>query len=118
MRREPLRRILLTMKTPTSRPEIISAICILFFLGVLLKAAYILSHISTHTRDGVFQLLELLVALLGLVGLWRMKRWGVCLFVAGAIVNASNYTGNGNFLNTILLGFVLLVFWKHADKMS
>ncbi len=78
------------------RPPVISVICILNFVST---PFYFLMLTNPETRAALEKdygssyaptaLVLAAFSTAGLVGLWRMKRWGVCIFAAAGIMGIS-----------------------------
>ena len=90
-------------KTPTvKRPVIITIICILGFLGALMM---LLTLLNPSARTQMIQetgviIIPFLMSIFifwvaGLIGYWKMKRWGLYLYTVMAIISI----GGGFLLN-------------------
>jgi hypothetical protein len=74
--------------TTVKRPAIITIICILGFLGALMM---LLTLLNPSARTQMIQE----TGVIGLVGYWKMKRWGLYLYTVMAIISI----GGGFLLN-------------------
>jgi hypothetical protein len=75
--------------TPTAqRPVAITVICILGFIGAALSIPLIFSNAASNIASWYppFLGLSAVVGLISMIGLWKMKKWGVLLYAAMGVV--------------------------------
>ena len=72
----------------SQRPVAITVICILGFIGAALSIPLIFSSTASSIASWYPPLLGLsaVVGLICMIGLWKMKKWGVFLYTAMAAV--------------------------------
>jgi hypothetical protein len=70
------------------RPVTITVICILGFIGAALSVPLIFSNAASNLASWypAFLGLSAVVGLISMIGMWKMKKWGVFLYTAMAVV--------------------------------
>ncbi len=68
----------------TQRPVAITVICILGFIGAALSIPLIFSSAASNIASWypAFLGLSAVVGLICMIGMWKMKKWGVFLYTA------------------------------------
>lgn len=72
----------------TPRPVAITVICILGFIGAALSIPLVFSGAASNIASWypAFLGLSAVVGLICMIGLWKMKKWGVFLYTAMVVV--------------------------------
>lgn len=110
------------MKKKVKRPLLITIICILGFMGIPLQI-FGLSSIADVIIPSWYSILNVLFALAYLVGLifiWKMKKWGLILYTSLAIVEGT-IMFSLDIANTASLGIsviLLAVLWTLSKDMT
>ncbi|MBC7933411.1 MAG: hypothetical protein H7Z38_22850 [Rubrivivax sp.] len=77
----------------SSRPIVITVICVIGFIGVALGVPALLAVVATGAQTGLpswympYLGLTMLVGLVSLIGLWQMKKWGAFLYAGMFVIN-------------------------------
>ena len=104
------------------RPRIISVICILGFIGVVLSGYWILKAQPGDYERGDLLLTggSSLIGLIGLIGIWRMKKWGANLYTVIAVVNiAYLFFTDKEFLSSLIISaIVIFILLSNYSKMK
>jgi hypothetical protein len=115
-----------TQPTQPKRPGIITAICVLGFLGVV-NAAFSMFSPYAKMLGSSFQAyfaVVMLINLIAVVGFWKMKKWGVILYALTVTVNVVVLWQVWHFkLPAVLVGWVLnmvivIIGIYHFPKMD
>ena len=111
--------------TVVKRPAIITIICILGFLGAIMM---LLTLLSASARTQMIQeegaiIMPFLMSIFifwvaGMIGYWKMKRWGVYLYCVMAVISIGGgflfdlQTGTFSYLMPIIVIGVGLIYFK------
>lgn len=109
-------------KEPSTRPGIVSFICILGFIatgiGLLIGMSSLLDNSPEWQRP--YMILGAVVTLVGYIGVWNMKLWGlyilVLMFVVSLIVAYAMHLGFG--FNLVGSALILLILGLQSKKME
>lgn len=109
------------------RPTLITFFCILGFVGIPLT---LLSMAIPEIRTAMIQeygnlsmvnlILSAILRTIGLVGLWRMRKWGVYFYTAMVIFSTlfSIYQGMPFDIGYIIPPVVAVISWMNLKKMQ
>lgn len=111
--------------TTVKRPAIITITCILGFLGALMMLLTLLNP-SARTQmiqeEGViiipFLMSIFIFWVAGMIGYWKMKRWGVYLYIVMAVISIGGgflfnlQTGTFSYLMPIIVIGIGLIYLK------
>jgi hypothetical protein len=111
--------------TTVKRPAIITIICILGFLGAVMMLLTLLNP-SARTQmiqeEGViiipFLMSIFIFWVAGMIGYWKMKRWGVHLYIVMAVISIGAgflfnlQTGTISYLMPIIVIGIGLIYFK------
>jgi hypothetical protein len=111
--------------TTLKRPVIITIICILGFLGAVMMLLTLLNP-SARTQmiqeEGViiipFLMSIFILWVAGMIGYWKMKRWGVYLYFVMAVISIGGgflfnlQTGTFSYLMPIIVIGIGLIYFK------
>jgi hypothetical protein len=109
--------------TQTSpRPVAITVICILGFIGAALTLPLVFSSAAKSVASWypAFLGLSAVVGLICMIGLWKMKKWGVFLYTAMAIVvQVVLFSGHMWTLFSLLFpAIIIAIGFAYLSKMS
>lgn len=68
------------------RPLLLSILCVFAFLGVIASLIYFPRVISSP--ELYISILFVLASSIGVIGIWKMKRWGLYLYVVSVLVGS------------------------------
>jgi hypothetical protein len=109
------------------RPLLVTIICVWVFAGIAMMIASMLLPAARLTIAREYGSTTLLVAsisivlnLVGMVGYWRMRKYGVCAFAAMVAVNtgwcfAQGVSGLVNLVGPIVVTGVGIYYWDLLD---
>ena len=105
---------------PNKRPGIITAICIIGFIGAALTIPLIFSSIADSIGAWYPPYLGLsaIVGLVCTIGLWQMKKWSVITYTVFAAINQIVLMVNGvwNVFALIIPAiFIAIIFSKFKE---
>jgi hypothetical protein len=110
------------MQATFKRPGIISAICILGFLGIGLSFASVFSPVIKKMGDWYPALFGLLVAgrFMSYIGLWHMKKWGAQWFVITFFLNTGLLImlGIPSYISLVFNTLSFIPLTMHYKKMD
>ena len=98
---------------PRMRPGIITFFCILGFIGAAITAAILMisasaSNPTTWLGTLIITSLVIILEVVGLIGYWRMRKWGVYVYTAVqifyAIYSGFDFAGFTIPILTVLAG--------------
>ena len=103
------------------RPAVITTICIIWLLGaaIMIIPILFLADISGDWYPPYFAL-STLAGLIGIIGLWKMKKWGIfsCTFVFTLNQLVMLKMGGVNIIGLIISLVVIGVGFSQFSKMS
>ena len=109
----------------TSRPKIISFICVTGYLSVVFTFPQIFSPQIKKLGVLVPAIYGLLVAanFIACVGLWYFKQWGVQLYVLSVFAKIlfyllANQLGFGFYFNLVVSGIFIFFLLRNFSKMN
>lgn len=109
------------------RPLVITIFCLLGFISL---PWVLLSVIMPEVREGLIQQYGQLyiwtlsisstLGLAGLIGLWKMKKWGVYIYAAMALLSTASGWYNGVAFNFgyVFPLVVMVIAWANINKMN
>ena len=105
----------------TTRPTVITAICIISVIGGLLVLPLIFSD-NAHKIGAWYPPLLALITVLGFIcvaGFWNMRRWAVFTYTALCVFNQIFMLSMGrwNILTLVIPAFVIAIGFKYLDRM-
>lgn len=104
------------------RPGVITAVCIIGFIGVAFTIPMIFSDFAKSTGDWYppYLAFSAIIGLVSMIGLWKMKKWGVIVYAA--LVALSQIvllaTGLWNILALILPAILIAIVFSQFSKMK
>jgi hypothetical protein len=93
--------------TRHARPPLLTVVCVVEFASLLftLVGAVVLAVRERGRLEGVaaysYDAARLLATLVGVVGIWRMRRWGVWLAAALLLVSILTVSARGALFNSL-----------------
>jgi hypothetical protein len=108
---------------PVERPTVITVICVLMGIGAVLGLPAVFLAGSMVKFPGwymPFVLVSAVVGLVCMVGLWKMKKWGVFLYtgmfaVGQVVMLVGGLWGVGGLIIPVI---VIAVMFSQLSKMS
>jgi hypothetical protein len=103
------------------RPVIITVICVIGFIGALLTLPLIFSHLALDVGNWYppFLGLTAIVSIASFIGLWRMRLWGLglylAMFIIGQIVMLTMHIWSP--LSPILPVIILMIGFSFRSRM-
>jgi hypothetical protein len=109
-------------RSSTNRPILISAVCLIGFIGAIIIFPTVFT-IDSSQRGSWFVLyfaLTILVGATSLVGLWQMKKWGLYLYASMALINQIVLTLEGRWdtANVVMPSIVILIGFHYHAKLT
>jgi hypothetical protein len=108
-------------KPSTSRPVIITALCVVMFVGVVFSVAIIFSQSARDIGAWYPPLLAFsaVVGFVCMIGLWKMRKWAVYAYTAFFVVNQGVLlaTGLWNISALAIPGIFILIMFSQVSKM-
>ena len=111
------------------RPLPITILCVLLFIATGLNMiGVVMSFFHFSLGRALWTLVTTLAALASFIGLWRMRKWGVYLYLGGYIVGVVTFylfppEGGEALKNPVLLMIVPLIYcavvlpyWKRLQS--
>lgn len=103
----------------SQRPSLITILCLFWVVSMVAYTANIFSSLKSFPMSSLLNLIYPVIVGLAVVGLWRMKRWGLLLltsiFVVLQIVHVSTHIWT--FASLVYFLFILPGFFYYR-KMS
>jgi hypothetical protein len=104
------------------RPGIITAICVIGFIGVVATVPLVFSDISKQIGAWYPPCLAVsaIVGLVCMIGLWQMKKWSIITYTAFFGINQVVLLASGlwNIFALILPGIVIAIGFSKYDLME
>lgn len=104
------------------RPWIITAICIMGFLGALLAIPMMSSDIAQQrgTWFPPYLAFTIVIGLICMVGLWTMKKWGIITYAVFVGINQIVLIaiGGWNIFSLIIPGIVVVIGFSKYKLMK
>lgn len=104
------------------RPVIITVICIVGFIGAAFAIPLVFSPVASSIGAWYPPYLAFtsIVGLTCLIGLWKMKKWGIIGYSALTAVNQLVLLAMGvwSILALLIPGIVIAISFSHFSKMT
>jgi len=104
------------------RPGIITAICIIGFIGALAAVPFVFSDLSKQIGAWYppYLAFSAVVGFVCMIGLWMMKKWGIIIYAAFCGVNQVVLLAFGiwNIFALIIPGIVIAVAFSKYKLME
>ncbi len=104
------------------RPPVITAICIIGFLGPLFLAPVLITGAANQVGSWypLYLIIGSLVGVVCMAGMWVMKRWGAYSYAGFAVFNQVVMIAAGawNPLGLLIPATIVYFSWKNLSKMS
>ncbi len=104
------------------RPKIITAVCALLLIGAIFTIPIMFSDIAKSIGPWYPPYLGFcsIIGFISLVGLCKMKKWGIIVYTAMTAINqiVLIVTGQWNILGLILPGIVILAGFSKFNEMD
>jgi hypothetical protein len=108
-------------KAVQDRPTIITIVCVLGFIGALVTIPAIFSDVARNVGAWYPPFLAIggIVGLISILGLWKMKKWAVLLYTAGAVIIQIVLLamGHWNVIALVFPGIVIAIMFSQISKM-
>lgn len=100
------------------RPPPITTLCIVFSFGLFRHIQMLFAYQNMTWQDIFFSFINIVLGIAVIVGIWRMKRWGVIGYVI--ITSISQFyillQGGGTIFQTLFI-FPLFILFYYYSKM-
>ena len=107
---------------PNKRPGIITAVCVVGFLGAIVTVPLIFSDISKSIGAWYppYLAFAAIVGLICMIGLWKMKKWSVITYTTFVGINQIVLMAMGvwNIFALIIPGFVIAIGFSKYKLME
>jgi hypothetical protein len=108
-----------------TRPPAITGICILGFMGVALSLISLIGAMATSAISlpgwyPPYLLVGSMISLTGMIGMWKMRRWGAWTYTGLVAVNQVVLlaTGFWSILALVIPGIVVAIALSHLQQME
>lgn len=101
-----------SVQTPAEggRPVAIAVICLLGFLGACVAIPVFVLTMPIATADEVpYAVCGSLLGFFSFIGLWKMRRWGVCLYAVLTTINFTFIVNSGQVKSPLMIAAPLIV---------
>jgi hypothetical protein len=104
------------------RPKIITAICIIGFIGLFGGVPLIFSDAAKSISSWYqpFLALSTIIGLVNMVGLWMMKKWAAVLYISMTVINQIIMIAGGIWtpMTLVIPGIISVILFLKMDLME
>jgi hypothetical protein len=104
------------------RPAIITLVAVWFAVSAIILVQLAMSRYAEFTAEWYPTYLGVaaLPYLVSAVGLWRMKKWGVIVFIVFSVINQAVLVlvNQWTFTSLVTSGLLVAVCWSQYSKMK